>query len=69
MANVSWKTTLIGWVVIVGDVVAFLQKTVTEQGLPSSLIEWITFGMALATGIGLILAKDRDVSGLPKVQS
>ena len=69
MANTSWKTTLLGWVMIVGDVIAFLQKTVSEQGLPNSLAEWITFAVALAGGIGLIFAKDRDVTGLPKVGS
>ena len=66
MLGTSWKTSLMGWIVIIGDIVAFISKIVQDQGLPQTLVEWIAFGMALITGIALILAKDRDVTGLPK---
>ena len=67
MLGTSWKTSLMGWLLIGGDVIAFISKTLEAQSLPSTLFEWVAFGMAMITGIGMILAKDRDVSGLPKV--
>ena len=56
----SWKTGLIGWIIIIGDVVKLIGDTATEQGVPTSLSGWLTFGLALATGIGLIFSKDYD---------
>ena len=66
MLGTSWKTSLIGYIIIIGDVFAFIAKVVQDQGLPSSIVEWIAFAMGLAAGISAILAKDRDVTGLPK---
>lgn len=66
MLGASWKTSILGWIIIASDVVAFIADVATKQGIPSTLMEWLAFGMALATGIGLILAKDRDVSGAAK---
>ena len=65
LANSSWKTTLLGWVIIVGDVIAFITKSVEDQGMPSTLSGWIPFGVGIAVGIMGIFAKDRDVTGLP----
>ena len=67
MLGTSWKTSLMGWLLIGGDVIAFISKTLEAQALPNTLFEWVGFGMAMVTGIGMILAKDRDVTGLPKV--
>lgn len=56
----SWKTTLFGWLIIIGDVIKLIADTASEQGVPTDLSGWIGFGLALATGIGLIFSKDYD---------
>lgn len=66
MLGTSWKTSLMGWIIIVGDVLAFVIDVIQKQGLPDTIAEWFMFAMGLATGIAAILAKDRDVTGLPK---
>lgn len=63
--NTSWKTTLLGWIVIVGDVIALITKSVEDQGLPNTVSGWIPFIVGLAVGIMGIFSKDRDVTGLP----
>lgn len=64
----SWKTSIAGWLVIAGDIIAFVNKSLNEQALPTTVFEWVSYGVALAAGIGMILAKDRDVSGTPAVK-
>lgn len=63
MLGTSWKTSVVGWIIIVGDVVAFLVDVIQKQGLPDTVAEWVMFPMGLATGLVAILAKDRDVTG------
>ena len=60
--NTSVKTTATGWIIIVGDIIGIIVKTFQEQGFPTDLTTWITFGVALASGIGLLFAKDHNVS-------
>lgn len=63
--NTSWKTTLLGWIIIVGDVMALIFKSVEEQGMPTTVAGWIPFVVGLAVGVMGIFSKDRDVTGLP----
>ena len=56
----SWKTTLFGWLIIIGDVIKLIADTASEQGVPTDLSGWIGFGLAMATGIGLTFSKDYD---------
>lgn len=65
MQNTSWKTTALGWVIIVGDSIAFVTKSIEEQGMPTTVAGWIPFVVGLAVGLMGIFSKDRDVSGLP----
>ena len=58
--NTSWKTTLFGWIVIVGDIVKLIADTASEKGVPTDIGGWATFGLAMATGVGLIMSKDYD---------
>ena len=65
LQNTSWKTTLLGWIIIVGDIIAFVAKSVEEQGMPTTVAGWIPFVVGIAVGIMGIMSKDRDVTGLP----
>lgn len=69
LQNTSWKTTLLGWIIIVGDIIAFVAKSVDEQGMPNTLAGWIPFMVGIAVGIMGIMSKDRDVTGLPAAPS
>jgi hypothetical protein len=60
MLGSSWKTGLTGWIIVIGDMVKLIADIITEQGLPKDVSGWIGFGIALATGIGLIMSKDYD---------
>ena len=62
----SWKTDLAGWVVIGGDIVGLIGHTIQSQGVPTDVVTWIAFGTALATGIGLLMSKDKDKTGITK---
>lgn len=62
MLGASWKTALIGWLIIAGDGLKLLSDTLTEKGVPTDAGGWLGFGIALATGVGLILSKDYDKS-------
>jgi hypothetical protein len=64
--NTSWKTTLLGWIIIVGDLIGFVTKSIEDQGMPTTVAGWIPFIVGLAVGIMGIFSKDRDVTGLPK---
>ena len=65
LQNSSWKTTLLGWIIIVGDIIGFISKSIEEQGMPTTIAGWVPFAVGLAVGIMGIFAKDRDVTGLP----
>jgi hypothetical protein len=58
----SWKTSLVGWLLIGGDALLFIGDVIKTQGLPTSLMEWGLFGGLLLTGIGKLFSKDYDVS-------
>lgn len=60
MLGSSWKTGLAGWIIVIGDIVKLIADVIQEQGLPTNMSGWIGFGIALATGIGLIMSKDYD---------
>lgn len=65
MLGTSQQTSLVGWVIIAGDLIKLAIDVIREQGLPSDIQGWIGFGIAMATGIGLILAKDANKSNAP----
>ena len=46
----SWKTNLLGWIVIAGDAVGLVVRVIQEQGLPSNLAEWFAFGCPAGRG-------------------
>ena len=54
----SWKTTLAG----IAGVVAAIASAVQAQfdGNPATVPDWGLVGALLATGIGLLLARDND---------
>ena len=62
MPGGSWKTGIAGWLLIVGDIAQMIAQTVEKEGIPTNTSAWITFGIALASGVGLIVAKDFDKS-------
>lgn len=55
----SWKTTIIGILVIVGS----LAKAISDvlQGIP---VDWYEVAITVGAGLGFIFAKDFNVSGL-----
>ena len=62
----SWLTTLMGSLVIIGDVGAFVSKFMSENTAPITPEQWFGYFMGLVTGIGLILAKQFNVSNAPR---
>lgn len=66
MVGASWKTAFIGYVIIALDILNLIGEAVKQQGLPTDIQGWIVFAAGLATGIGLILAKDFNVSNSPR---
>lgn len=54
----SWKTTVAG----IAGVVAAIASAVQAQldGDPATVPDWAAVGALLATGIGLLLARDND---------
>ncbi len=65
MLGASWRTDLAGWIIIGGDFAKLIADTISKQGIPTEPGGWIAFGVALATGVGLIMAKDGKVSNAP----
>lgn len=62
----SWKTGILGYIVIALDVLQFIAQAVEKQGIPTSFQGWITTLGGLAGGIGLLVAKDFNVSNAPQ---
>ena len=60
--NKSWKTTVAGVIALI-ITLATAAKTYLETGT----IDLPTLILGIAAGVGLIKAKDADVTGLPKV--
>jgi hypothetical protein len=65
MPGNSWKTGLLGYVLIALDVLQFIGQAIEKQGIPSNFQGWIVTISGLAGGIGLIVAKDWDKSNAP----
>jgi hypothetical protein len=62
MPGGSWKTGLMGYLIIALDVIQFIAQAIEKQGMPTSLQGWIITLSGLAGGIGMIVAKDFDKS-------
>ena len=62
MGSGSFKTSIIGCIIIALDLLKLVGDAIKEQGMPTDLNGWIVFAAGLATGVGLILAKDYNVS-------
>lgn len=65
MPGGSWKTGILGYVLIALDVLQFIGQALEKQGIPTSFQGWIITLSGLAGGIGLIIAKDFDKSNAP----
>lgn len=63
MLGPSWKTSLMGYLTLLGT--AGYQVFV-EQGLPSNSQEWFSFVGKLTIALGLLNAKDSNVTNAPK---
>ena len=61
----SWKTSLVGYIMIASGILAFIAEAVAKSGIPDTIMEWVTFGTLVIGGIVGILAKDGDVSNSP----
>lgn len=55
----SWRTTLLGALTLLCGVI------VTVPGMPPDLVEIAKYLLAPASGLGIMLAKDQRVSGVP----
>ncbi|HYF56319.1 MAG TPA: hypothetical protein VEA41_18845 [Salinarimonas sp.] len=64
----NWKTSLAGVTVIlsavpnVGDIVGTVTNTIIESN-PQSKSDWLGVAVKVAIGVGLMSAKDANVSG------
>ena len=65
MPRGSWKTAVLGYIIVGLDLIKLIGDAVKAQGLPTDMNGWIVFVAGLATGIGLILSKDYDKSNAP----
>lgn len=61
----SYLTTVFGVLTILGDVGAFISHFMKDNPIPMTFEDGFGYFMALATGIGLILAKSFNVSHAP----
>lgn len=66
MPGKSWKTALVGYIMIAAAVIGFIADALQKQGMPNTVIEWVVFGTLIAGGINGILAKDYNVSNAPQ---
>ena len=55
MKNKSWRTTIAGYLLLSAGIYIFITTK-----------DWTQAGLAVTAGIGLILAKDKNVSGSSK---
>ncbi len=60
MPGGSYKTSILGYLLIILDVLQFVGQAVEKQGIPTNFQGWIVTLSGLAGGIGLIVAKDWD---------
>lgn len=66
MPGGSYKTAIVGYIIIALDLIKLVGDAIKADGMPTDLNGWIVFAAGLATGIGLILSKDYNVSNSPK---
>lgn len=66
MPGASYKTAIFGYIIIGLDLLKLIGDAVKQEGLPTDMNGWIVFVGGLATGIGLILSKDWNVSNAPR---
>ena len=57
MLGASWKTSVVGYLVILFTV---FEQVYQETGPPSGIAGWSGFIGKLVIGVGLVLAKDAD---------
>lgn len=69
MPGGSWKTALLGYVLIALDVLQFVGQSLEKQGIPTDFQGWIVTIGGLAGGIGLVVAKDFDKSNSRQPQA
>ena len=65
MPGGSWKTGIVGWILVASGSLGLLADIIAKQGIPDTVIEWVSFGTAFASGIAALLAKDYDKSNAP----
>ena len=63
--KVSSMTTTVGIVAIVGTIMQLISGTIEEGGMPHDPSTWLSFATKIIVGVGLILAKDWNVSNAP----
>lgn len=60
----SWKTTTAGWLGIGGAIANVAMKIVNGDGIGTE--EVLIVGSIISTSVGLLKAKDKDVTGVSK---
>lgn len=63
-SNRSWRTSLMGIFVIAGSCVPIVHGVLTGKAIGADEVSALMVG--ISGGIGLIKAKDAQVTGLPK---
>ena len=56
----SWKTTVAGVILIVNAIITVVSALIQD---PPAVIDWNTVILNIIAGIGLIVAKDTQVTG------
>lgn len=56
----SWRTTCAGLAAVIGTIVQLL------PGVPPEVKHGVGIGVSVLTGAGLVAAKDKSVTGLPR---
>ena len=59
----SWKTSLAGYLTLLQ---AAFQQVIVEQGWPQTEQDWVTFIGKIIIALGLLSAKDGNVSNVPE---
>jgi hypothetical protein len=59
----SWKTSLAGYLTLLQ---AAFQQVIVEEGWPQTKQDWVTFIGKIIIALGLLSAKDGNVSNVPE---
>jgi hypothetical protein len=62
----SWMTTVLGIIVLIGDAANLVTVSIEQHGIPTNATQWIYTISGIATGIGLLAAKQFNVSNSPQ---